>query len=368
MEESASGIPPIAGALATIAAFIGTAKRGGANRPVRVGSFEEFEQQFGGLATECELGYAVRQFFVNGGTEAFAVRIAKSASVEKTLKGVRALNGVDLFHLLALPGITAPAIIARAAEYCRERRAFLLVDPPQSVRTPAEIEQFIRSGALPRTGNAAIYFPWIKISDPLTTGLLRPIPPSGTIAGLLARTDATRGLWKSPAGPHAGLLGVKSLEYNLTDHENEPLNGLGVNCLRVFPTFGPVAWGARTLEGADALASKWKYIPVRRTALFIKESVYRGTEWAAFEPNDEPLWAQIRLQVGIFMQRLFLEGAFQGTTPRDAYFVKCDRETTTTADIASGVVHIVIGFAPLRPAEFVVIKIQRRIDKPSPPL
>ena len=355
VEETASSVPPIAGVPTTIAAFIGTAKRGTVNKPARVQSFAEFEQQFGGLAAGCELGYAVRQFFVNGGTDAFVVRIAKNASVAKVLKGIRSLNSVDFFALLALPGITAPAVLAGAADYCRDRRAFLLVDPPQNVRTAGEMEQFVRSGALPKTSNAAIYFPWTKISDPLDNGQPRAVSPSGTIAGVIARTDSARGVWKSPAGPGANLLGVKGLETNLTDHENEPLNALGVNCLRVFPAFGAVAWGARTL------ASDWKYIPVRRTALFLEESIHRGTTWAVFEPNDEPLWAQIRLAVGAFLQSLFVAGAFQGSAPRDAFFVKCDAQTTTTADIANSIANIVVGFAPLRPAEFVVIKIQRRI-------
>ena len=360
VEEAASSVPPIAGVPTAIAAFVGAAKSGAVNKPVRVQGFAEFEQQFGGLAAGCELGYAVRQFFVNGGTDAFVVRIAKKASVAKTLKGVRALDSVDLFALLALPGITAPAILASAADYCRERRAFLIVDPPQNIRTPVEMGQFIRTGVLPKTSDGAIFFPWTKVSDPLADGQPRAVSPSGTIAGIIARTDNTRAVWKSPAGPGANLLGVKSLEYNLTDHENEPLNALGVNCLRVFSTFGAVAWGSRTLEGADALASEWKYIPVRRTALFIGESIDRGTTWAVFEPNDEPLWARIRDSVGSFLHALFVAGAFRGSTPREAFFVKCDRETTTAADIGNGIVNIVVGFAPLRPAEFVVIKIQHR--------
>ena len=356
--EIPDGVRTISGVPTNIAAFVGAAKSGAVNTPARVRSFAEFEQQFGGLAAGCELGYAVRQFFVNGGTDAFVVRIAKSASVAKTLKGIRALDRADFFALLALPGITTPAILAGAADYCRDRRAFLIVDPPQNVRTPAEMEQHIHSGALPKTSNAAIYFPWMKISDPLDNGQPRAIPPSGTIAGVIARTDSTRGVWKSPAGPGANLLGVKGLEINLTDPENEPLNALGVNCLRVFPAFGAVAWGARTLEGADALASEWKYLPVRRTALFLKESIHRGTAWATFEPSDETLRAQIRQSVGAFLQSLFVAGAFQGSTPRDAFFVKCDRETNTTA---ADILNIVVGFAPLRSAEFVVIKIQRRI-------
>jgi phage tail sheath protein FI len=147
--------------------------------------------------------------------------------------------------------------------------------------------------------------------------------------------------------------------YKLTDPENGALNPLGLNCLRIFPIYGSIAWGARTLVGSDAEGNEWKYVPVRRTALFLEESLYRGTQWVVFEPNDEPLWAQIRLNIGAFMHGLFRQGAFQGQTPRDAYFVKCDKETTTQADINLGIVNILVGFAPLKPAEFVVIKIQQ---------
>ena len=153
--------------------------------------------------------------------------------------------------------------------------------------------------------------------------------------------------------------GIQDLQVNLNDPENGMLNPLGINCLRVFPVNGRVVWGARTLRGADQLADEYKYIPVRRLALFIEESLYRGTQWVVFEPNDEPLWAQIRLNVGAFMHNLFRQGAFQGKTPRDAYFVKCDKETTTQNDINLGIVNIVVGFAPLKPAEFVIIKIQQ---------
>jgi phage tail sheath protein FI len=183
--------------------------------------------------------------------------------------------------------------------------------------------------------------------------------PSGAVAGIFARTDAQRGVWKAPAGQDASFVGVSQLSVPLTDDENGELNPLGVNCLRAFPIIGRVVWGARTLQGADQLASEWKYTPVRRTALFIEESLYRGTKWVVFEPNDEPLWAQIRLNVGAFMHNLFRQGAFQGSSPRDAYFVKCDKETTTQNDIDLGIVNILVGFAPLKPAEFVVIQIQQ---------
>ncbi len=341
-----------------VAAFIGAAKKGRVNGAVRVASFGEFEKQFGALASGLHLGWAVRQFFVNGGVTAIVVRIANGASAAQVGKGVRALDGID-FNLLALPGISTPAITA-AADYCGERRAFLIVDPPETVRTPAAMVAFMESGAMPPSPDAALWFPWTKISDPLANGQPRAIPPSGTIAGLIARTDAARGVWKSPAGPDATLIGVKSLDFNLTDAESETLNARGVNCLRSFPTFGNVAWGARTLAGADDPGSDWKYIAVRRLALFIEESVVRGTQWVGFEKaDDEPLWARLRLEVGAFMQSLFVKGAFQGGRPSLAYFVKCDRETMTDADIASGIVNIAVGFAPLRPAEFVVITIRQ---------
>jgi phage tail sheath protein FI len=166
-------------------------------------------------------------------------------------------------------------------------------------------------------------------------------------------------VWKAPAGTDAVLRGVQALDVVLTDPENGVLNPLGMNCLRNLPAFGPVAWGARTLRGSDQLASEWKYIPVRRLALFLEESLYRGTQWVVFEPNDEPLWAQIRLNVGAFMNNLFRQGAFQGRTPREAYLVKCDAESTTQNDINLGIVNIIVGFAPLKPAEFVIIKIQQ---------
>jgi phage tail sheath protein FI len=196
-------------------------------------------------------------------------------------------------------------------------------------------------------------------ADPKLDGQLDTFVPSGMVAGVMARTDAQRGVWKAPAGVDAGVAGIQGLSINLTDLENGTLNPLGINSLRSFPVYGRVVWGARTMRGADQLADEYKYLPVRRLALYIEESLYRGTQWVVFEPNDEPLWAQIRLNVGAFMQNLFRQGAFQGTTPREAYFVKCDKETTTQNDINLGIVNILVGFAPLKPAEFVVIKLQQ---------
>ena len=236
----------------------------------------------------------------------------------------------------------------------------VIVDIPDDVKTVSEMRDWITDNATLRNRNAAVYFPRIMVADPLDAYRLKACSASGTLAGVYSRTDINRGVWKAPAGVEAKLHGVQALEYKVTDGEQSILNPLGVNALRTLARFGNVSWGSRTLDGSDQRGSEWKYVSVRRTALFIEESLDRGTKWAVFEPNDEPLWAQIRLNVGTFMHSLFQKGAFQGTTASQAYFVKCDRETTTQGDINRGIVNIQVGFAPLKPAEFVIIRIQQK--------
>jgi phage tail sheath protein FI len=299
-------------------------------------------------------------------TEGAAALLGKP--VDKT--GINALVAIApaIFNILCLPAAanlpatSLKSVYDEAAKFCEDERAFLIVDIPPGTDTPKQMTDWLDStknaDAITRDKNAAVYFPRLKMADPLNENRLREVGPSGTMAGVYARTDSTRGVWKAPAGTDANLRGV-SLAVRLTDLENGALNPLGINALRNFPIFGNVGWGARTLEGADQQASEWKYIPVRRTALYIEESLYQGSKWIVFEPNDEPLWAQIRLNFGAFMHGLFRQGAFQGTTPKEAYFVKCDKETTTQDDINRGIVNILVGFAPLKPAEFVVIKLQQ---------
>ena len=285
----------------------------------------------------------------------------RGAKLAKT--GMYALEQVDLFNILCIPqaarlgtDVLTAGVYTEATAYCRERRAFLIVDIPERIDTIAEMKDWLDIVNL-RDRNAAVYFPRPRIADPLDDFRLRSFGASGTIAGLYARTDGERGVWKAPAGIDVVLRNVTELSLKMTDPENGALNPLGINCLRTFPVYGTICWGARTLDGSDVQASEWKYIPVRRFTLFLEESLYRGTKWVVFEPNDEPLWAQIRLNIGAFMQNLFRQGAFQGRSPREAYFVKCDGETTTQNDINAGIVNIVVGFAPLKPAEFVIIKI-----------
>ena len=284
--------------------------------------------------------------------------------------GLYALEKTDIFNLLCIPppvlGADTPVSVYQAAmTYCVQRRAMLLVDPPADWASAADItdtnEQKLTDLNLNgiEARNAALYFPRVLQSDSQRSGQIGAFVPCGIVAGVMSRTDTQRGVWKAPAGLDASLNGTLGLEHPMTNGENGLLNPLGINCLRNFPVFGSVVWGARTLRGADQVADEYKYVPVRRLALFIEESLYRGTQWVVFEPNDEPLWAQIRLNVGAFMQNLFRQGAFQGGTPRDAYFVKCDKESTTQNDINLGIVNIVVGFAPLKPAEFVVLKLQQ---------
>ncbi len=518
IEELPSGVRTITGVATSLAAFVGRTLKGTTDEPVTINSYADFERAFGGLWNGSTLGFAVRDFYLNGGSQAIVVRlyraetgggakparasldanglnleaatpgawgnslrarvdtdvsaevatalgVASNALFNLTLRdsqsgqeeqfrnvtvvesarrvdrilsaqsrlmrvkgslpgspptahtapasgktiwtddnasdpvlaaaqasdgleldsnafigtgkqaakqGLYALEKADLFNLLCLPPYKSTAgvanqdvdtgVVSAAASYCESRRAVLLLDPPSTWSDKAAAKAGMANPATnlgTSSKNAAIYFPRLKTANPLRGNQIETFPACGAVAGVISRTDANRGVWKAPAGLEAGLNGVTALAAPLTDPENGELNPLGLNCLRAMPAAGPVVWGARTLQGDDRLASEWKYLPVRRLALYLEESLYRGTQWVVFEPNDEPLWAQIRLNVGAFMHSLFRQGAFQGTSPREAYLVKCDRETTTQDDINRGVVNILVGFAPLKPAEFVVLKIQQ---------
>ena len=490
IEEVPSGVRTIAGVATSIGLFIGWATRGLVNEGKRIFSFADFEREYGGIDHRSYLGYAVRNFFDNGGTDAYIIRIAqpvdpddstatpaatattklddldieasspgdwahqysvrlrkRAAPDDKRFK-VDVLLGdvaddvvvesfenlskdagdsrfvaaivnarssiirvkmpatpgdptdddatlgdaggapgspgdvldpndtpattlvpalfdvgggadkIDIFNLVCVPGLTDGETIKKLEGGCKRKRAFLIADCPEdsTIDTAA-------SDALKCVGTdpsyAAFYFPWVRAADPLQDGGIRSFPPCGYVAGVMARTDAARGVWKAPAGTDTVLNGALEFKVLMSDAQNGALNPKAVNCLRTLPVYGNVVWGSRTLDGDNDRGSEWKYVPVRRMALFLEESLFRGTQWVVFEPNDEPLWAQIRLNIGAFMQQLFRQGAFQGATPREAYFVKCDRTTTTQADINLGVVNIHVGFAPLKPAEFVVLRIQQ---------
>ena len=298
--------------------------------------------------------------------------------------GIYALDHVDQFDLLCIPPDTQietlpPAIppvdpddqwrlelYQTAAQYCSTKYAMLIMDPPTQWAidvgagntTQISINDLGTYG--PEGEYAAVYFPYLIEGNPLLNGQLGYFAPSGAMAGIMARTDAARGVWKAPAGINDGAIsGTMGLELRLSDNDSGLLNPQGINCLRTFPVYGNVVWGARTLKGADVLNNDYKYVPVRRLALYIEASLLRGLQWAVFEPNADPLWSSIRLTVNSFMNTLFRQGAFAGSTAKDAYFVACDSTTTTQTDIEQGIVNVTIGFAPLLPAEFVVITIQQ---------
>jgi hypothetical protein len=319
------------------------------------------------------MSYAVQHYFLNGGTDALIVRFVNGTeSAAFVLPPGKGAN--DLRLEASSEGswgdnlrVSVDYDTFRSAETDRTFNLLVTeVDP--STNEPRVAEAF---RDLSIDAEAARYVgkvlreesALLRVPDPLQGNRLEEFVPCGVVAGIFARIDARRGVWKAPAGTEATLTGVRELVCKLNDGENGTLNALGVNCLRTLPAIGNVLWGARTLEGADRLASQWKYVCVRRLALFLEESLYRGTKWAVFEPNDEPTWARIRLGAEAFMHRLFLQGAFQGTTPREAYFVRCDGETTTQNERDRGIMNVVVGFAPLKPAEFVLIKIQQIVGQ-----
>jgi len=261
--------------------------------------------------------------------------------------------------LLAVPGIGSPVLTGAAMNYCANRSlsdCFFIGDMSQTDDSVEDAKIF-RNAITTKNSYGAIYAPWVQMLDP-TGRSSTPIlaPPSGFVAGLYAKTDGQRGVWKAPAGTSAALGGSVGLAVNLTDTQQGNLNPLNVNVIRQFAGSGIVLWGARTVTSDPA----WNYIPVRRMVIFLRVSIYRGIQWAVFEPNDEDLWSSLRLSIGSFMMNLFRQGAFQGATPTQAFFVKCDSETTTQTDIDAGVVNVLVGFAPLKPAEFVVVKISQK--------
>ena len=353
----------IAAAPSAIALFAGT-PQGAPAEPALIQNRVAYEQEFAGSG-DADLDAAVSSYFINGGGAAWIVR---AAALDAPGIGA-ALDAVDSFNLLAIPGLRSLAedahiaTAAAAAERCRQRRAMLLLDLPATVDSVAAAVGWAeaRPAQLGQARSfAAAYWP-----EPLLAEGGRPVAPSGIIAAIYAQADARSGPWQAPAGTGFAIAGVDRLSVELSDATNGRINPLGLNALRTFPVHGIVPWGARTLAGADALASDWKYVPVRRLALLIENSLYRGLQWTVFEPNDETLWAAVRQSVSNFMYALWRQGAMRGSTPRDAWFARCDSATTMQADIDVGRLNLVVGFAPLKPAEFVVLKFQLTAAEPD---
>ncbi|WAS94824.1 phage tail sheath family protein [Nannocystis punicea] len=293
-----------------------------------------------------------------GGDDGSAAKVFLPETLKLAFKELDVLDDVNI---LAIPGKYEADIVATGVAYVADRRDLIyVIDPPGDPRNRSKREVQLedvakRLKAMTKDSHAALYFPWIEVPDPYSQipGATRFAPPSGAIAGLYARIDNRRGVWKAPAGTEATILGAVGVAVQVTDADQEILNPIGVNCIRQFPDAGIVVWGTRTI--ATRQDPEYRYVPVRRFAMFLAKSLYRGTQWVVFEPNDEPLWAAIRFNLNAFMLRQFRAGALQGSKPEEAYFVKCDAENNPQASIDAGEVHIIVGFAPLKPAEFVII-------------
>jgi len=289
------------------------------------------------------------------------------------------LDKVPIFNLLATPGITDNVVTSEAVAYCERKRAFYIMDTPSPQTNLWDVNTVVvdlaQSAQLsptpPVSINAAVYYPWLLTADPVTGNTTDPVtgkpitaPPSGFVAGIYGQEDSARGVWKSPAGIETALLGTTGVDPHgvMTDHQQGILNQNAIDCLRQFPGIGTVVFGARTTAGADANTAQqqWKYVAVRRMALFIEQTLYANLTWAVFEGNAAPLWNALTQEVTAFMLSLFRQGAFAGDTPSQAFVVQCNSTTTTPMDVANGTVNILVGFAPLVPAEFVVVQIAQR--------
>ena len=374
----------------SVTAFVGSAATGPVNSPVHVRGIAEFKRDFGALSLAHPLTYAVQQFFENGGHDALIVRIAgaqpdaqgqltddlvSAPELQRLRHGLWALDHADAFHLLCIPpfafganGDLGAQTRRAAADYCQARRAMFIVDPPAAWSSVDAVLAAAggsnsRVWGLPPSPNAALYFPRIRVVDMARPATTLECAPSGAIAGVYARIDAARGVWKAPSGEEAALRGATGLAVAITDAQNGQLNARGVNCLRTFPSRGVLVWGARTLMGDDALASEWKYVPVRRLALHVEwllaDVIADLSETAAEDgrAHDQELWTMLRQQAETVLLGLFRAGAFAGATPREAFFVKCDRTTMTQDDIDNGRLIMQVGIAPLKPAEFVSFRI-----------
>ncbi len=357
----------IVGVSTSTALLIGTLPKGRQYTTTNIRSLQEFERTLGGLKTNNLASLVAKQFFENGGKNLWFLSTGTRLSRTATpfLKGLSLSSTIPFFNMLMIPETTllpdreAAKVFQAAMPLIEQHRAMYLLDPPHQDtlrQTVKDLAAWFRTHVGIRHPNVILYFPRVQVPSRIAPPPTMTIPVSGTLAGLFARFDGTHGVWKAPVGTEATLQGVIGLDHLLTSQDIDLLTSANINALKQISSSSYVAWGARTLSSDP----EWRYVPVRRTALFLESSIQQGTHWAAFEPNDEPLWAQIRQSAQIFMEALFRQGAFQGTRTKDAYFVKCGKETTTAADQAAGIVHIMVGFAPLKPAEFVRLKIQQK--------
>lgn len=334
---------------------------------VKINSFAEYQRVFGNAITGSFLYESVRLFYLNGGGECYIISAGTKANpvrLAELLKGLEISKKVPAQILVAPDAVnlsekdfyTFQSEMLSLCGTTKDRFAILnTLRPGGNVRQDLEI--FRQETQSPHLSRGAVYYPWLVNS----AGEL--IPPSGAVAGAYVKTDNSRGVWKAPA--NVSLSGVSGLSYTLSTSDREfanvsPADGKSVNTIATFSGKGILIWGARTLAGND---NEWRYVPVRRLGIMLDQSLNPGLNWAVFEPNDANLWAVVRNEVNAFLNGLYRLGAFQGTKPSDAYFVRCGLGSTMTAsDIQQGKLIVEIGFAPLRPAEFIILRFEKKMQ------
>ena len=372
----------------SVAGFVGGASRGPVDTATRVHSWPEFHEVFGSRSAHSHLGFSVHDFFANGGSEAVVVRVGSGPAVTRSdllggahgrsrQRGLYALDQADPLGMIVIPpysgtgGIATwdvePAVLLAVVAYAHERRAVVIADAPAAWTvgsrpglTAAALEAF------PADPNLAVYLPRLLESDPAHRGGIVPVGSAGAVAGVIARTDATKGPWKAPAGREASVKGMHSLSMVLDDATMGLLNPSGFNALRPLSGGSTVVWGARTRGRQGVADPEWTYLPVRRLALMIEASLVRGLQWAAFEDNAAPLWLRVRTEVQAFLDTLWRHGAFAGVTADDAFFVHCGPDTMTADDLRQGALRVVVGFAPVKPAEFIALTVVQATAAFSP--
>jgi phage tail sheath protein FI len=363
-----SGNKPIASVGASTAGFLGQSSIGPVNQAILVTSWAQYQKSFGGIAEGGYLAHSVYGFFLNGGSRAYICNVGENKegqTIEELAAlikgedkgpgrrtGIQTLKSIEDISLIAAPGMTNPIIHGILADHASERGDRIAILDGIEDLGELQLHEFPRIG---ETADAALYWPWIQVFDEKEKKAVF-VPPSGHVMGVISRTDTERGVHKAPA--NEVIRGALGLRYSLSRDEQALLNPRGINAIRDLDDLGIRVYGARTLSGDP----EWKYLNVRRLFQVVRQSVTQGTEWVVFEPNDEKLWGNINRNIRAYLKTLFNSGALLGKTPEEAFYVRCDSSTNPSENLDLGIVTIEIGIAPVKPAEFVQINIQQKID------
>ncbi|WP_372365488.1 phage tail sheath family protein [Candidatus Uabimicrobium sp. HlEnr_7] len=382
IQEVSSGSKPIESVGTSTAAFLGVPTKEGAvlHTPTLVTSWSQFSEKFGGLPKELPnkpeemdnpyvpeklLPYAVYQFFAEGGSKCYIVGIsdASEATQAEPKKGLKALDPIEDVNMIATPDAKGEkSLMMEGISYCAKRKNCVFIADSNPELLDAQSVQQEYAEAFSTSSYGALYYPWIHsliTPQEVKNKIKVMLPPSGAIAGIYARADSTVGVHKAPAGLKSNVRTARGLAYTMTHGEQENLNANGINAIRSFPGKGIVVWGARTL--ATTTDAEWKYINVRRLFIYVEESLKRGMQWAVFEPNSPRVWGSIKRNIRAFLWRVWQDGALFGKTEDEAFFIKVDKENNPQPRRDAGELIVDIAIAPVKPAEFVIIRISQKV-------